>query len=167
MGKCLCARVCQAGFSVAQTRPLPGAQPFLTSQPPPTPHGRQSRRPLSPRRCTGAAARSPLLCLGGEGPRQECGLQQPVHAVWLWGCRNSTSPPLGGAPGLPEGGRKGWEALCASLDSTGEKAGFPREGKFNLGAWLGASISGSVGPTSPQATLALPTPGRRRCCSVW
>lgn len=42
----------------------------------------------------------------------------------------------------------------------------PREGKFNLGAWLGASISEVL--SQPQPTLALPTPGRRRCRrSVW
>ena len=83
----------------------------------------------------------------------------PTLCVGLWGCRNSTSPPQGGAPGLLEGGRKGWEALCTSLNSTGEKAGFPREGKFNLGAWLGPPSQEVWAPTGPQATLALPTPG--------
>lgn len=62
---------------------------------------------------------------------------------------------------LNEAGRGG--RLCAPLWIPHEKRQVsPREGKFNLGAWLGASVSGSVVPTTghpgPRHRWAPPPP---------
>lgn len=60
---------------------------------------------------------------------------------------------LGSLNGEGRGGR-----LCAPLWIPHEKRQVsPREGKFNLGAWLGASISEVL--SQPQATLASPPLG--------
>lgn len=171
MDKCLCARVGQVGFSVARETSGPDPSPsrarksFLTSQPSPTLRPQRSQRPLSPGRCTGAAAGSPLLyCLGGRDLDRNAAFSNLSHGVcWLWGCRNCFPPwrgrgvLLGSLNGEGRGGR-----LYAPLWIPHEKRQVsPREGKFNLGAWLGASISEVL--SQPQPTLALPTPGRRRC----